>query len=52
MKECGEAITSAMNTDLSPNLSSNILAVSLVGDLEAMATLIPRSLRVFNIPLA
>ena len=40
------------NMDWMPNLSRNVLAISGVGDLEAIATLIPLSLSAYNMPLA
>jgi hypothetical protein len=45
-------LTWVTNMDWMPNLSRNVLAISGVGDLEAIATLIPLSLSAYNMPLA
>lgn len=52
--ECQEADTqtSATNMDFMPNLSMNVCAMSLVGDLEAIAMSTPLSFNAFKMPLA
>jgi hypothetical protein len=45
-------LTWATKMDWMPNLSRNVLAISGVGVLEAIATLIPLSLSAYNMPLA
>ena len=45
-------LTSATNMDLIPSLSRKVLAISGVGDLEAIATSIPFSFIASNMPLA
>lgn len=45
-------LTLATNIEVIFSLSRNVLAISAVGDLEAMATSTPFSLKAFKMPLA